>query len=143
MPSPARLMQTPSKAWRRSRVFICLVFSSKVASATLTLTFTVSPGRNSGRGFLPRNALICSVSSCFNRFISVSIGGIAREGARYSLPAPLFIEGPQVRAAAFCQVFGLGETPAGNLAVMSGKKHGRDLAALEVRRPRIMRVFEK
>src|SRR5439155_152401 len=98
--------------------------------------------RNLGRGFLPRKALICSASSCFRRFMSVS-NACCAEGAPYSLAAPPFIEGPEVGPALLCEGFSLFVPPAGDLGVMPGREDVGDAATLELCRSCVLGKFEQ
>src|SRR4029077_17343823 len=120
-------MQTPSKAWMRSRS----------PSTTLTLTRTVSPGWKRGTGRAATSFAICSASRVCNRFISdlpSAAGTFRRRGA---------IAFPQIGAALPGQQLRLGPAPGADPSMIARHQRVGNGPAVPHGGPRVVRVFEQ
>src|SRR5581483_3408351 len=138
-------------------------------STTLTLTMMVSPGWKSGISLPLESLAICSCSSSLIRSMGRSVGcaGNARRTSAcqggsgwrsfYDKECALspFRSGfgpargagqigrPEVGTPLAREPFRLGAAPGGHFGVIAGAQHLGDRPALEVLRPRVMRVFEQ
>src|SRR5690349_16971075 len=124
-------MQTPSKACTRSRS----------PSTTFTLTFTVSPGRNSG-SFAVSFSLATCASSIFVRVV-ISVFLSSRTLVSETLGSLFLINGPEIGPPQFRRRLGLGMTPGLDLLVVSGEQHLRHHPPVPLRGPRVMRVLQE
>src|SRR5437016_1537487 len=139
-PRPRLPITTPVKIWMRSLS----------PSTTLVCTRTVSPTPKS-TGFL-RNCSDSILSSIAWFIIKVCWGAGVVERCRRARPfstnpllhdsiTPLFHQ--HVRPLLFGPVPGLFRAPSGDFRVVAGEQHFRHLHPAELRRPPVLRIFQR
>src|ERR671919_3088274 len=134
MPRFLRAMQTPSKAWTRSRV----------PSTTLTLTRMVSPGAKSGSGRPSVSCAICSCSSSWMTFMATSLA--VRPGRLIRRPGSVIdtdMARPEIRAPRLGGALRLAPAPGADALVMAGQQHVRHRSTLPLLRAGELRVFQQ
>src|ERR1700760_3992261 len=104
---------------------------------TLTLTRTVSPGRNSGVGRKAASFLISSCSSDCSRFIFLSNLSASVTALAGQILLPKI--GPALGGHPLC----FRHPPAAGVFVLAREQHVGHGAALPILRPRVMGIFEK
>src|SRR5918996_1742422 len=134
MPRFLRAMQTPSKAWTRSRL----------PSTTLMLTRMVSPGAKSGSGRPSVSCAICSCSSSWMTFMATSLA--VRPGRLVRRPGPVIdtdMVRPEIRAPCSGRILRLAPPPGSDTLVMAGQQHVRHRTTLPLLWAGELRVFQQ